>query len=170
MPAGYALAMGCQSSDRPSHRVCGRLVAANEMTEVVQLSRATRGLLSGLLSLLIIGTVLLALSSGPWMLVLALFLVLLWWRLFALKVIFASNELVLVGLVSVRRVPRMSVLGVEEGSVVVRSRQGREGKITIPIAMSASRITDDSPDARVKQRIDAAYRRWSAAQTKPVSR
>ena len=85
----------------------------------MQFSRATKYLLSGLLSLLIIGTALLALFVDPRMLVLVAFLVLLWWRLFALKVVFASDELGLIGLVSVRRVPRMNVLRVEEGAVVV---------------------------------------------------
>jgi len=94
---------------------------------------------------------------------------LLWWRLFALKVVFASDELVLIGLVSVRRVPRMDVLRVEEGAVVVMRKQGRDRRITIPIAMSASKITDNSPDARVKQRVDAAYRRWVEAPATPAS-
>lgn len=139
------------------------------MNEVVQFSRATKYLLSGLLSLLIIGIALLALFVDPRMLVLVAFLVLLWWRLFALKVVFASDELVLIGLVSVRRVPRMNVLRVEEGAVVVMRKQGRDRRITIPIAMSASKITDNSPDARVKQRVDAAYRRWVAAPATPAS-
>lgn len=139
------------------------------MNEVVQFSRATKYLLSGLLSLLIIGTALLALFVDPRMLVLVAFLVLLWWRLFALKVVFASDELVLIGLVSVRRVPRMNVLRVEEGAVVVMRKQGRDRRITIPIAMSASKITDNSPDARVKQRVDAAYRRWVAGPATPAS-
>ncbi|PZE65508.1 MULTISPECIES: hypothetical protein [unclassified Curtobacterium] len=130
----------------------------------MQFSRATKYLLSGLLSFLIIGTAVLALFAGPWMLMLVAFLVLLWWRLFALKVVFASSQLVLIGLVSVRRVPRMSVLRVEEGAVVVvMSKQGHDRRITIPVAMGAAKINDHSPDARVKQRIDAAYRRWLAA-------
>lgn len=139
------------------------------MNEAVQFSRATKYLLSGLLSILMIGTVLLAVIAGPWMLVLVAFLVLLWWRLFALKVVFASDELVLIGLLSVRRVPRGNVLRVEDGAVVVMSKQGHDHRITIPIAMSASKITDNSPDSRVKQRIDAAYRRWLAAPATPAS-
>lgn len=135
----------------------------------MQFSRATKYLLSALLSFLIIGTALLTIFASPWMLVLVAFLALLWWRLFALKVVFASDELVLIGLVSVRRVPRMNVLQVEEEAVVVMSKQGHERRITIPIAMSASKITDNSPDARVKQRIDAAYRRWLAAPATPAS-
>ncbi|PZE29630.1 hypothetical protein [Curtobacterium sp. MCLR17_055] len=139
------------------------------MTEVVQFSRATKYLLSGLLSFLIVGAALLALSAGPWMLTLPAVLLLFWWRLFALKVVFAPNELVLVGLVSVRRFPRMSVLRVEEGAVVVVGKQGRERRVTIPVAVGASTITDNSPDARVKQRVDAAYRRWLPVPAKRVS-
>ena len=162
-------AMGWHPRDRRSNCVRGRIAAAEEVNEVVQFTRATRYLLSGLLSFLIIGTALLAVFAGPWMLVLVAFLALLWWRLFALKVVFASDELLLIGLVSVRRVPRTSVRAIEEGSVVVVSKQDRERRITIPIAMSASRVTDNSPDARVKQRIEAAYRRWLAAPATPTS-
>lgn len=139
------------------------------MTEVVHFSRATKYLLSGLLSFLIVGATVLALPAGPSMLILPAVLVVLWWRLFALKVVFAPNEFVLVGFVSVRRFPRASVLRVEEGTVVVVSKQGRERSITIPIAMSASGIADHSPDARVKQRIDAAARRWLAESAMPAS-
>jgi len=156
-------AVGWRPADRRSHRLCGRLASAEKVNEVVQFSRATKYFLSGLLSFLIIGAALLALFADPRMLVLVAFLFLLWWRLFALKVVFASDELVVIGLVSVRRVPRMNVLRVEEGAVVVTSKQRHDRRITIPIAMGASKITDNSPDARVKQRIDAAYRRWLAA-------
>ena len=162
-------AVGYRPSVRRGHRVRVRLAAAEEMTEVVQFSRATKYLTYGLLSFLIIGAAVLALSAGPLMLTLPGVLVLFWWRLFALKVVFAPNELVLVGLASVRRFPRTNVLRVEEGAVVVVSKQGRERRITIPLAMGVSTITDNSPDARVKQRIDAAYRRWLLVPAQRVS-
>ena len=139
------------------------------MTEVVQFSGATKYLLSGLLSFLIVGAAVLAFSAGPWMLMLPAVLILFWWRLSALKVVFAPDELVLVGLVSVRRFPRMSVLRVEAGAVVVVGNQSRERRVTIPLAMGVSTITDNSPDARVKQRIDAAYRRWLLVPVKRFS-
>jgi hypothetical protein len=139
------------------------------VTEIVQFSRATKYLLSGLLPFLILVAALIGLSAGPWLFAPAAFLVLLWWRLLALKVVFASDELVLVGLVSVRRIPRANVNRVEEGTVVVLTEQDRERRVTIPIAMSASGITDNTPDAQVKQRIDAAYQRWVAASAKPAS-
>ena len=139
------------------------------MTEVVQFSRATKYLTSGLLSFLIIGAAVLALSAGPWMLTLPAVLVLFWWRLFALKVVFAPNDLVLVGLVSVRRIPRMNVLRIEEGAVAVVSKQGRERRVMIPLAVGTSTIADNSPDARVKQRIDAAYREWLPVPARRVS-
>lgn len=139
------------------------------MTEVVQFSGATKYLLSGLLSFLIVGAAVLAFSAGPWMLMLPAVLILFWWRLSALKVVFAPDELVLVGLVSVRRIPRMSVLRVEAGAVVVVGNQSRERRVTIPLAMGVSTITDNSPDARVKQRIDAAYRRWLLVPVKRFS-
>ena len=139
------------------------------MTEIVQFSGATKYLLSGLLSFLIVGAAVLAFSAGPWMLMLPAVLILFWWRLSALKVVFAPDELVLVGLVSVRRFPRMSVLRVEAGAVVVVGNQSRERRVTIPLAMGVSTITDNSPDARVKQRIDAAYRRWLLVPVKRFS-
>jgi len=139
------------------------------VTEVVQFSGATKYLLSGLLSFLIVGAAVLAFSAGPWMLMLPAVLILFWWRLSALKVVFAPDELVLVGLVSVRRFPRMSVLRVEAGAVVVVGNQSRERRVTIPLAMGVSTITDNSPDARVKQRIDAAYRRWLLVPVKRFS-
>ena len=58
-------AVGWRPADRRSHRVCGRLAAAEKVNEVVQFSRATKYLLSGLLSFLIIGTAVLDLFAGP---------------------------------------------------------------------------------------------------------
>ncbi|OII34059.1 hypothetical protein BIV02_08215 [Curtobacterium sp. MMLR14_014] len=100
-------------------------------------------------------------DAAPMWIVAALF-ALMWWRFSALKVEFAPAELILTGLISRRRIPRGDVLRIEEGTTVIRSRRGHEHRIIIPIAMSYSHITDNTPDARVKQRIDRAYRRWAA--------
>ncbi|WP_395820809.1 hypothetical protein [Curtobacterium flaccumfaciens] len=130
------------------------------MTEIVRFSRATDYILGGMFSFFIIGSALLALPAGPGMLAVTGLMVLLWWRALVLKVVFSPRELVLVGIVSVKRIPKSDVLRIEQGSTVVFTRRGRERRVIIPIALSASHITDNTPDAQVKQRIDAASRRW----------
>ncbi|WFR67704.1 hypothetical protein P9139_04420 [Curtobacterium flaccumfaciens] len=130
------------------------------MTEIVRFSQATDYILAGVFSFLIIGSALLALAAGPWMLAVTGLMVLLWWRALVLKVVFSPRKLVLVGIVSVRRIPKSDVVGIEQGSTVVLKRKGRERRVIIPIALSASRITDNTSDARVKQRIDAASQKW----------
>lgn len=152
--------MGRGASDRRGHRVCGDVRPATRLTEIVRFSRATEYILAGVFSFFFIASALLALATGPWMLAVTGLMVLLWWRALAVKVVFSPRELVLVGIVSVRRIPRSDILGVEEGSTVIFMRRGRERRVIIPIAFSASRITDNTPDARVKQRIDAASRKW----------
>lgn len=93
-------------------------------------------------------------------LLLVLAFALLWWRLLSLRVIFTSTEMISVGLFLRKRVKKEDAVRLEDGSQLVYRHAGLERRTTITLALGYSAIDDNTPDARIKQRISLAFTSW----------